>query len=177
MSVLKIYQYPSPHLREVCEPVVDFNAGFQKQIDDLIATMYGASGSVGLAAPQVGFPIRVFVIDVAAKTTRDQLKVLINPRIIQQSRNKQVREGCLSFPEYLANVKRATRVTVEAQNREGEPVIYEVRDLEAIAVQHELDHLDGVLMIDRINSLKTDWIRRQPRPAEEPAPTEPAPTE
>lgn len=169
MSVLKIYQYPNPHLREVCEAVRSFDAALQKQVDDLVETMYNASGSVGLAAPQVGLPIRAFVIDVAAKTTRDQLKVLINPRIVVQSRNKQVREGCLSFPEYLANVKRATRVTVEAQGREGEPLIYEVRDLEAIAVQHELDHLDGVLMIDRITSLKTDWIRRQPRL---PSPTE-----
>lgn len=170
MSELKIYQYPSPHLREVSEPVTDFGPALQKQIDDLLDTMYGSRGAIGLAAIQCGIPIRVFTLDMTAKTSRDQLKILINPRIVQSSRNKQSREGCLSFPEYLANVKRATRVTIEAQDREGEPVIYEVRDLEAVAMQHELDHLDGILMIDRINSIRTDWVRRHGKPEAEKTP-------
>ena len=99
-------------------------------------------------------------MDVSAATTKTDLKVMINPVIVQQSRNKVVREGCLSFPDYLANVKRATKLTVEAYDPYGELQTYEVKHLEAVCVQHELDHLDGVLMIDRINSLKTDLIRR-----------------
>jgi peptide deformylase len=104
------------------------------------------------------------VVDVTASTTRAEAKVLVNPVIVQASRNKLVREGCLSFPEYLANVKRATKVTIEAYDVEGQHHTYEVKHLEAVCIQHEIDHLDGVLMIDRISSIKTDWIKRQTRP-------------
>ncbi|MGJ8508472.1 peptide deformylase, partial [Glaesserella parasuis] len=93
---------------------------------------------------------------------RSAYKVLINPVVVESSRKKTMREGCLSFPDYLANIKRATKLTFTAFDREQALQTYTVYGLEAIAVQHEIDHLDGVLMIDRISSLKTDWIRRQP---------------
>jgi peptide deformylase len=140
---------------------VSWDNGLQKLIDDMTETMYASYGAVGLAASQVGETIRVIVIDTTSKTTRENYKVLINPVILEASRKKVMREGCLSFPEYLANIKRATKVTFSAYDREGALQTYTVYGLEAIAIQHEIDHLDGVLMIDRINSLKTDWIRRQ----------------
>lgn len=169
MSILKVLKYPHPILREVCEPVTTWDSGLQKLIDNMTETMYAAPGAVGLAANQIGETARLIILDVTSKTTREAYKVLINPTIVEASRNKTMREGCLSFPEYLANIKRATKVTFTAFDRDGQLQTYTVQGLEAIAIQHEIDHLDGVLMIDRINSLKTDWIRRQ-NPGDE-APT------
>jgi peptide deformylase len=160
MAVLKVYKYPHPVLRQVCEPVTVWDEALRQLVQDLKETMYDSAGAVGIAAPQVGVTQRVLVIDVTAKTTRSELKVLINPKIVQQSRNKLVREGCLSFPEYLANIKRAQRISVECFDESGQPVLYQVHGFEAVAVQHELDHLDGILLIDRVQSLKTDLIRR-----------------
>lgn len=162
MAILKVLKYPHAILREVCEPVITWDSSLQKLIDDMTETMYASHGAVGLAACQVGETARVIVLDTSCKTTRTEYKVLINPTIVEASRKKVMREGCLSFPEYLANIKRATKVTFNAYDREGALKTYTVQGLEAIAIQHEIDHLDGVLMIDRINSLKTDWIRRQP---------------
>ncbi|MDX2085860.1 MAG: peptide deformylase [Candidatus Melainabacteria bacterium] len=167
MAILKVYKYPHPVLRAVCEPVVRFDSELRALVADMVETMYQHPGAVGLAAPQVGVPLRLFIMDITAKTTQSELKILINPHIVKQSRNKSVREGCLSFPDYLVNSKRATRLTVEAVNENGEPICYTVADLEAIAIQHELDHLEGVLMIDRIDSLKTDLIRRRGQPVDD----------
>lgn len=163
MTVRKVLKYPHPILREVCEPVLHWDGALQRLVDDMTETLYAAPGAVGLAACQIGETARVLILDTTSKTTREEYKVLINPVIIEASRKKTMREGCLSFPEYLASIKRATKVTFSAFDREGESTIYTVYGLEAIAIQHELDHLDGILMIDRISSLKTDWIRRQPR--------------
>jgi len=163
MAVLKVLKYPHPILREQCEPVRAWDNSLQRLIDDMTETMYDSPGAVGLAASQIGQTVRVVILDVTCKTTHEAYKVLINPTIVEASRKKQMREGCLSFPEYLASVKRATKLTFTAFDREGELKTYTTYGLEAIAVQHEIDHLDGVLMIDRINSLKTDWIRRQPK--------------
>lgn len=163
MAILKVLKYPHPILREMCEPVNAWDSQLQKLIDDMTETMYDSPGAVGLAASQVGETVRVVVMDVTCKTDRSEYKVLINPTVLEASRNKVMREGCLSFPEYLANIKRATKITFSAYDRDGARQTYTAQGLEAIAVQHEIDHLDGVLMIDRINSLKTDWIRRQPK--------------
>lgn len=161
MAVLKIYKYPHPVLRVPGEAVTVFDDALKQLVADMVETMYDCAGAVGLAAPQIGVSQRIFVMDVAAKTTKDQLKVIINPEIVQQSRNKLVREGCLSFPDYLANVKRAQRLTLAYVNEHGEPQELQAEMFEAVAIQHELDHLDGILMIDRVQSVKTDLIRRQ----------------
>lgn len=163
MTIRKVLKYPHPILREVCEPVTAWDTSLQRLVDDMTETLYDAAGAVGLAACQIGETARVLILDVTSKTTRDEYKVLINPTIVEASRKKSMREGCLSFPEYLATVKRSTKVTFTAFDRAQQLQTYTVYGLEAIAIQHEIDHLDGVLMIDRINSLKTDWIRRQPR--------------
>jgi peptide deformylase len=160
MTVLPVLKYPHPALRVRCEEVVRFDADFQALVADLIETMYSGPGAIGLAANQTGHTARVFVMDVNAFTTRDALKVMVNPVIVTASRNKVMREGCLSFPEYLANIKRAQRVEMQAYDQYGELHTYELKHMEAICAQHELDHLDGILMMDRIASLKTDWIRR-----------------
>lgn len=167
MAIRPILKYPHPVLQKKAEPVTVFDKAFQTLVADMIETMYNCPGAVGLAAQQVGETCRVFVMDMAAKTTKDQLRVFVNPELVQQSRNKMVREGCLSFPEYLANVRRATKVVVEARDQYGQVFQHEAKALEAVCIQHEIDHLDGVLMIDRIASLNTDWIRRQPREDEE----------
>lgn len=162
MAILKVLKYPHPVLREVCEPVTAWDSRLQKLVDDMTETMYDSHGAVGLAACQIGETARVIILDTTSKTTREAYKVLINPTVVESSRNKIMREGCLSFPEYLATIKRATKVTFTAFDRDESLQTYTVYGLEAIAIQHEIDHLNGVLMIDRINSLKTDWIRRQP---------------
>ncbi|MEB3287785.1 MAG: peptide deformylase [Vampirovibrionales bacterium] len=173
MSVLTLYKYPNPILRVPGRPL-DIEGGelalpsAQRLIDDMIETMYAGPGAIGLAAPQIGQSVRIVVLDMAARfyskpleeQPPSELKVLVNPTVLEASRNKVMREGCLSFPDYLASIKRATKVTYQACDRDGVLQTYTVRDLEAIAVQHEIDHLDGILMIDRVASLKTDWIRR-----------------
>jgi len=164
MAILKIYKYPHPVLREVGERVTVFDEPLQTLVVDMVETLYACTGAIGLAAQQVGKPLQVFVMDMAAATTKDQLRVYVNPEIIASSRNKTMREGCLSFPEYLANVKRPQKITVKAQDQWGQWFEHEATLLEAVCIQHEMDHLNGVLMIDRIESLKTDWITRQPKP-------------
>ena len=165
MAVRRVLKYPNAVLRQVSQPVVwtpgePYPATIQQVITDMVDTLYDYGNAVGLAAIQIGEPWRIFVLDLAAKTTRDQLRVLVNPEITHTAKNKWVREGCLSFPDYLANVKRALKVTVNYHDLHAQPQQADVADLEAVAVQHELDHLDGVLFIDRIQSIQTDLIRR-----------------
>jgi peptide deformylase len=165
MAVRRVLTYPNPVLRQACDPVVwtpgdAYPVRVQQVITDMVDTLYDYGNAVGLAANQIGEPWRIFILDMAARTTRDQLRVLVNPVILHTAKNKWVREGCLSFPEYLANVKRALKVTVQYYDQHAQLQQAEVSDLEAVAVQHELDHLDGVLFIDRIQSLQTDLIRR-----------------
>ena len=162
MAVLDIYEYPDPILRQPAEVVVDFGQQFQHHIDDLIETLYASPGAVGLAATQVGLPLRVFLVDLHPQQPESDLKIYVNPVIVCSSRWKMSREGCLSFPEYLATVKRAKRLTVEGCDRSGTPFEQELEGFEAVVVQHELDHLDGVLMIDRIRSISKDWRLREP---------------
>ena len=163
MAILKIYKYPHPVLREVGERVRVFDEPLQTLVADMVETLYACTGAIGLAAQQVGQPLQVFVMDMAAATTKDRLRVYVNPEIVASSRNKTMREGCLSFPDYLANVKRPQKITVKAQDQWGQWFEHEATLLEAVCIQHEMDHLNGVLMIDRIESLKTDWITRQPK--------------
>ena len=162
MAVLDIYEYPDPILRQPAETVVDFGQQFQQHIDDLLETLYASPGAVGLAATQVGLPLRVFLVDLHPQQPESELKVYVNPTIVRSSRWKMSREGCLSFPEYLATVKRAKRLTVKGCDRLGTPFEQDLEGFEAVVVQHELDHLDGVLMIDRIRSIGKDWRLREP---------------
>lgn len=160
MTLLDIATYPDDALRAVCKEVTVFDEALKTKVNDIIETMYHYKGTVGLAAPQVRILERIVAIDVNAKTTKDKLLVLINPVILSASQKKYCREGCLSVPEYLADIKRAKKVTIKAQDVKGNEFEYSTKDFEAIAIQHEIDHLDGVLFIDRIDSVKTSLIRR-----------------
>lgn len=154
--------YPDPRLKQMCAPVTDFGAGLAELVGDLRDTL-AASPGVGLAAPQIGVLQRVLLIDVSAKFPHRRPLVLVNPELLELHDKKIIREGCLSIPEFTANVLRANRIRFRALNEAGVPYEMESEALEAIAVQHENDHLDGILFLDRVASLKTDVFRRKPR--------------
>ncbi len=158
MPVKDILLYPSPFLRKVCKEVTSFDHRLKAVVRDLKDTLHASPG-VGLSAPQIGSDIRVIVVD----TSKERLSpiVLINPEILSLEDTGVVREGCLSIPQYTANVRRAKRVKLRGLDESGHDVALSSQGLEAIALQHEIDHLDGVLFIDRVASLKSDLFRRK----------------
>lgn len=164
MTILEILLYPHPMLRQPCKPLslAELAAPeIQALINSMVDTMYHFEGTVGLAASQVGALVQVFVMDSTVKTApRERLRVMINPVITQQSQWKYSREGCLSFPEYLVTVKRARKLTVTYLTPQGEEVTEDFKDFEAIIIQHEIDHLHGVLFLDRVKNIQTDLILR-----------------
>ncbi len=157
-----ILTYPDPELKKKSAPVTVINDKIRELVADMAETMYDAPG-VGLAAPQIGVHQRVVVIDVAGKDEAPDLIVAINPVIIHAEGEAYEEEGCLSVPKYSANVRRHARVVVKALNLEGEEVTWKADELLAIAFQHEIDHLDGILFIDHISPLKREIFRRKYR--------------
>ncbi len=160
--VRTILSYPDPELKKKSQPVTVINDKIRELVRDMADTMYDAPG-VGLAAPQIGVHQRVIVIDVAGKDEPPNLIVAINPVIIHAEGESYEEEGCLSVPTYAANVRRHARVVVKGLNLEGEEVNWKADDLLAIAFQHEIDHLDGILFIDHISQLKREIFRRKYR--------------
>ena len=160
MAVLEIKKYPEKVLKQKAVPVTTFDQELQALIDDMIETMYDAPG-VGLAAPQVGESKRLAVIDISSKEEKVPLLVLVNPVIVDFEGIIEFEEGCLSIPEYTAIVRRAERVLVRAQDRRGEVIEIEGTDLLAIALQHEIDHLEGILLIDRISPIKREFFKKR----------------
>jgi peptide deformylase len=160
MARLEIKKYPDKILREKTEPVKDFNSELQKLIDDMIETMYTAPG-VGLAANQIGVSKQVAIIDVSVGDEQSSLIVLINPAIVSKEGETDSEEGCLSIPDYTTVVKRAERVKVKAFDRSGEPIEVEGEGLLARALQHEIDHLNGFLFIDRIGRIKREFFKKR----------------
>ncbi len=166
MAILPILKFPDPVLKERSAPVAEVDAGVSSVIDDLLETMRASPGGVGIAAPQVGVLSRIIVVDVSAHRRGSQeqnhgLLALVNPEILARGGKQLVREGCMSVPDYTANVQRAQWVLVDALDREGKQVILEAIGFEAVALQHEMDHLDGILFLDRVVSVKTDLFRRK----------------
>lgn len=156
MAIREIVLYPEARdvLTTKCTPVDEVDEETKELVDDLIETMYDANG-VGLAAPQVGVTKRVTVIDVTDREDEEpHVFVLINPEIIEREGKLTWEEGCLSFPQLYGDVDRAERVKVRALDREGNPYEIEGEGLLAVALQHEIDHLDGVLFIHRMSGLK-----------------------
>ena len=164
--IRKILTYPDPELKKKSAPVTVINEKTRELVRDMIETMYAAPG-VGLAAPQIGVHQRVVVIDVSARDENPHLVVAINPVIVHADGESYEEEGCLSVPHYAANVRRHARVVVTALNLEGEEVTCKADGLLAIAFQHELDHLDGILFIDHISPLKREIFRRKYRRIQE----------
>jgi len=165
MAVRTIRVYPDPILKQVAEPVEEIDESVVEVVQDLVDTMLDAGHSVGVAAPQIGVLQRVMVVDVSSsKLGRDNnhgLLEMVNPEIIERSGSKMMREGCMSVPDYTGNVTRAEHIVIEFTNRNGQLRVIEANGFEAVAIQHELDHLDGLLFLDRVSSLKTDLYRRK----------------
>jgi len=157
MAILPVRKYPDPVLKEPGELVKDFNSDLHKLLDDMAETMYYESG-IGLAAPQVGVTQRITVIDVSPD--EDQIIELINPEITARAGKIDSEEGCLSIPEFRDKVTRNETVTVSALDRNGESFELEAEGLLAICLQHEIDHLDGILFIDRLSRLKRELFKR-----------------
>jgi peptide deformylase len=161
MAVLEIRQYPDPVLKGKCRPVEGITPELRDLIEDMFETMYAAPG-VGLAAPQVGVPLRLCVMDVGEEQGGGGVFVLINPEIIELGGEEvEAEEGCLSVKDRYANVTRYSHAKVRAMDRDGNEVVIEGGGLLGRALQHELDHLDGVLFLDRMSPLKRDLIRRK----------------
>ncbi len=163
MAILDILKYPDEALKQVSEPVEQFDEQLQNFLLDLEETMRAGPGGVGIAAPQVGYFKRIAIVDVSSKPKikHNGCMILINPEIKTWEGMKIGREGCMSVPDYTGNVIRADKITLQACNAQGELVDYECTGYEARAVQHELDHLDGLLFLDRLVSRRTDLFKRK----------------
>lgn len=156
----EILKYPDPRLREVAKPVATVTPEIQTLVDDMAETMYESSGC-GLAATQIGENHRIFVVDCAGEDEPSDFRVFINPEILNTEGDQMWNEGCLSFPGVSEEIKRAERVRVRALDRDGKQFELEADGLLAVAIQHELDHLNGVLMIDKLNALKRRMMGRK----------------
>jgi peptide deformylase len=163
MAVRDILQYPDPRLQQVSAAVTDFDATLRALLQDLEDTMRAGPGSVGVAAPQIGVPRRVVVVDVSAKAgiSHHGCLRLVNPEIVRRDGEAKGREGCMSVPDFTGNVLRAASIRVRAQDADGQWREWDCEGYEARAVQHELDHLDGLLFLDRVVSPRHDLFRRK----------------
>jgi peptide deformylase len=158
--IREILEYPDPRLREVAKPVAAVTPEVQALVDDMAETMYASNGC-GLAATQLGIDQRIFVVDCAGEDEPSDFKVFINPEIIEADGAQVWKEGCLSFPGITEEIRRAERVKIRALDRSGQQFELEADGLLAVALQHELDHLNGVLMIDKLNALKRRMMGRK----------------
>ena len=161
MAVREILHFPDKRLRLRAKPVERFDDDLRQMIDDMAETMYAGRG-VGLAAPQIGVPLRVFVVDAAnnEEGAPSELRVFVNPEVVTAEGEVIWNEGCLSFPGIREDVRRAERVKVRAQDVNGQWFELEAEDLLAIAIQHENDHLAGTLIIDHLSLLRRRLVRR-----------------
>lgn len=160
MAIRTILHYPDPRLREKALPVERMTPELAKLVDDMAETMYAAPG-VGLAATQIGERVRIFIIDVSSEDEPSDLKVFVNPEIIRTEGSCTGPEGCLSFPGVTEDIKRAEKVTVRALDKQGNPFELSAEGLLAVAIQHEHDHLEGLLMVDRMGLLKRRIVQRK----------------
>ena len=163
MEPFAILLYPDERLKLPSEPVRRFDDSLREFVARLEQTMRGSPGGVGIAAPQVGRPERIVIVDVSAKPeiANHGRMVLVNPEILSWEGMVKGREGCMSVPDFTGNVMRAERITVTAFDETGEQREYRCEGYEARAVQHEIDHLDGLLFLDRLVSRRTDLFRRK----------------
>lgn len=160
--ILKIVKYPEPVLSQPGEPVTEFDSELKRLADDMFETMYASQG-IGLAAPQVAVAKRVTVIDLSQGKDPAQKLVLVNPEVIFREGKQYEEEGCLSFPEIREKVQRANKVRIRAQDLKGKWFEMDGEELLSRAFQHEIDHLDGMLFIFRMSSLKRDLVLRKIR--------------
>ena len=160
MAIRKIITYPDKILKTKASKVKAVDDEVRRLIDDMAETMYAAPG-VGLAANQVGVPLRVAVVDVTHPDGSPGLFVFVNPEIVEREGEIEWEEGCLSFPGHHVDVIRAFRVKVRALDREGRPFEVDAEEYFAVAIQHELDHLDGITLADKVSFLKRKMMTRE----------------
>jgi len=161
MAILPIIEIPDPRLKLVSEPVAEVDAGVRKLMDDMMETMYDAPG-IGLAAIQVAVPKRVLVLDVAREGEEPQPLFIANPELVWASEETNVyQEGCLSIPDYYEDVERPKQVRVRYLDRDGKLQELNADGLLATCVQHEIDHLNGVLFIDHLSRLKRERVMKK----------------
>jgi len=160
LAVLSIRTYPDPILREKAKPVTRIDGPIRKLIDDMVDTLYSVPG-LGLAAPQVGHSLQIFVYDLSIHEGKHPLVVLINPEILEASGDETDDEGCLSVPEYRERLRRPSRVKLRGLDREGKEIELVGEGLLARLFQHEVDHLNGLLLLDRLSPLKRDIFLRR----------------
>ena len=161
MAVRPILQFPDPVLKKVARPVKAVTDEIRALIGDMTDTMYDAPG-IGLAAPQIGVSLRVIVVDVAWRNGDRHPRAYLNPEIVATSGKVKGEEGCLSVPDYGAEVQRASHVVLAALDEDGKPVEVEAEGLQAVCFQHEVDHLNGMLFIDRLSALKRGlYVKRR----------------
>ena len=159
MALRSILHFPHPQLRQVGQPIDTITPDIQRLIDDMIDTMYNAHGA-GLAATQIGVPVQLFVVDVAEEDQPSDLTVFLNPVLLHKEGKTTSVEGCLSFPGVREEILRATHVTMRAMDRHGKPFELTAEGFLAIALQHEHDHLQGVLLIDHMGPLRKRFLHK-----------------
>ena len=156
--ILNILKYPDKRLRTIAKPVVRVDKTIKQQIKDMFETMYEATG-IGLAATQVNFHQRIIVIDISDQY--NEPICLINPEIIEESGEIQCEEGCLSVPDYYEIVVRANDIKVKALNKNGESFELEASEMLSVCIQHEIDHLNGILFVDHLSKLKQKRLKKK----------------
>ena len=156
--ILDILKYPDKRLRTIAKPVVSVDETIRQQVKDMFETMYEAPG-IGLAATQVNFHQRIIVIDISDQY--NEPICLINPEVIEKSGEIQWEEGCLSVPDYYENVIRANDIKVQAINQHGETFELEASEMLSVCIQHEIDHLDGILFVDHLSKLKQKRLKKK----------------
>jgi peptide deformylase len=165
MAVREVRVYPDPVLKTVCETIDRNDKDINSLAQDIIDTMIAAGHSVGVAAPQIGVTKRMAVVDVSksklGKDNHHGLLVMVNPEILKRSGSKTMREGCMSVPDYTGNVTRAEQIVLQFSDCQGNARVIEASGFEAVAIQHEIDHLDGYLFIDRVSNPRTDVFPRK----------------
>lgn len=161
MSIQKIYQYPESVLRKATEKIATFDNDLTKLVEDMAETMYDAPG-IGLAAPQIGKSIKLIVVDTSEdKEGEKEYMPLVNPEIIAHEGSQLDEEGCLSVPDLTANVKRYLKITVAYQDLQGQPHELSTENRFAVVLQHEIDHLNGILFIDHLSPLKRNLYKKK----------------
>ena len=156
--ILEILKYPDKRLRTVAKPVENVNSEIKKQVKDMFETMYDAPG-IGLAATQVNFHQRLIVVDISEEC--NEPICLINPEIIEKNGEIEWEEGCLSVPNYYESVKRANEIKVSALNELGQSFEIDASEMLAVCIQHEMDHLNGILFVDHLSKLKQKRLKKK----------------
>jgi len=160
MSIRKIFQYPDPVLRHETAAIDQFDDKLKTLADDMAETMYDAPG-IGLAAPQIGESVKLIVVDTSKQEDGREFMALVNPEIVDHQGSQLDEEGCLSVPELTSNVQRFKKIKVTYQDLDGQPQELTVEDRFAVVLQHEIDHLNGILFLDHLSPLKRSLYKKK----------------